>query len=103
MSYEIVLSAEALEDLRSLRANIRSVVRDAMETHLRSEPTKLNKSRIKGLQGVQRPQYRLRVDEMRVFYDVRDRIVEVLAIVPKSEANSWLQQFGEDDERSDLN
>jgi hypothetical protein len=42
---------------------------------------------------VRRPQYRLRVNEVRVFYDVSGAIVEVLAIVAKSEAESWLAQF----------
>ena len=32
--------------------------------------------------------------EVRVFYDVSGSNVEVLAIVPKSEAESWLAQFG---------
>jgi mRNA-degrading endonuclease RelE of RelBE toxin-antitoxin system len=41
-----------------------------------------------------RPQYRLRVDEIRVFYDVADSEVEVLAIVLKSEAEQWLGKFG---------
>jgi mRNA-degrading endonuclease RelE of RelBE toxin-antitoxin system len=41
-----------------------------------------------------RPQYRLRVEEVRVFYDVSGSVVQVLAIVPKPEAESWLAQFG---------
>ena len=32
--------------------------------------------------------------EVRVFYDVSGSTVEVLAIVAKSEAESWLAQFG---------
>jgi mRNA-degrading endonuclease RelE of RelBE toxin-antitoxin system len=44
--------------------------------------------------GMARPQYRLRVEEVRVFYDVSGPAVEVLAIVPKPEAESWLAQFG---------
>ena len=32
--------------------------------------------------------------EVRVFYDVFGRTAEVLAIVTKSEAESWLAQFG---------
>jgi mRNA interferase RelE/StbE len=46
------------------------------------------------LRGLRRPQYRLRVDDIRVFYDVSGTTVEVLAIVAKSEAESWLAQFG---------
>jgi mRNA-degrading endonuclease RelE of RelBE toxin-antitoxin system len=94
MRFEIILAPEAVEDLRSLRANIRSTVRDALETHLRHEPMKTSRSRIKRLRGLVRPQYRLRVGEVRVFYDVSAKSVEILAIVPKSEATIWLEQFG---------
>jgi mRNA interferase RelE/StbE len=38
--------------------------------------------------------HRLRVEEVRVFYDVASSTVEVLAIAPKPEANPWLAQFG---------
>jgi len=94
MRYEILLAPEAVEDLRSLKANVRAAVREALEAHLRHEPQKVSKSRIKPLRGLSRPQYRLRVDEVRVFYDVVGSTVEVLAIVSKSEAESWLAQFG---------
>ena len=99
MWYEILLAPEAVEDLNDLRANVRSAVRDAIEQHLRHEPTKVSKSRIKRLRGFSRPQYRLRVgDDIRVFFDVAERAVEVLAIVPKSRANAWLAKHGESDE-----
>ena len=94
MRFAILLAPEAVEDLRRLRANLRAAVREALETHLRHEPTKTSRSRIKRLRGLSRPQYRLRVDEVRVFYDVSGSTVEVLAIVAKSEAESWLAQFG---------
>jgi mRNA interferase RelE/StbE len=68
-------------------------VRDALERHLRHEPAKTSRSRIKRLRGLRRPQYRLRVGEVRVFYDVSGATVEILAIVAKSEAESWLAQF----------
>ena len=98
MRYEIILAPEAVEDLRSLKANVRSAVRDAIERHLRYAPARTSKSRIKKLRGMSRPQFRLRVDEVRVFYDVTERVVEVLAIVHKSDAQSWLQKAGESDE-----
>jgi mRNA interferase RelE/StbE len=94
MRFSIVLAPEAVEDLRGLKANLWAAVKDALETHLRHEPTKTSRSRIKRLRGVSRPQYRLRVEEVRVFYDVSGSIVEILAIVAKSEAESWLAQFG---------
>jgi mRNA interferase RelE/StbE len=71
-----------------------SASRSALETHLRYEPEQTSRSRIKRLRGLRRPQYRLRVGEIRVFYDVSGTTAEVLAIVTKSEAESWLAQFG---------
>ncbi len=100
MPYDIILAPEAVEDLRSLRADVRQKVREAIETFLKYEPTKVSKSRIKRLRGMSKPQYRLRVDEIRVFYDVTDEAVEILAIVSKLEAETWLAQEGELDERS---
>jgi mRNA-degrading endonuclease RelE of RelBE toxin-antitoxin system len=94
MRFEILLAPEAVDDLRKLKAGERTAVKEALETHLRYEPTKTSRSRIKRLRGVARPQYRLRVEEVRVFYDVSSSTVEVLAIVPKPEADSWLEQFG---------
>lgn len=94
MRFDIVLAPEAVDDLRRLRADIRVTVRSAIETHLRHEPEKTSRSRIKRLRGLERPQYRLRIGEVRIFYDVADSTVEILAIVAKSEANEWLTQFG---------
>jgi len=94
MPFEIVLAPEALEDLKGLKANLRAEVRRAIERHLRHEPRKVSRSRIKRLRGMSRPQFRLRVGEVRVFYDVSDQAVEVLAMVAKSEAESWLARFG---------
>lgn len=94
MRFVIVLAPEAVEDLRRLTAGVRAAVRSALEAHLRHEPEKMSRSRIKRLRGLRRPQYRLRVDDVRVFYDVSGTTVEVLAVVTKAEASSWLDQFG---------
>jgi len=94
MRFAIVLAPEAIEDFRALKASVRSTLRDALETHLRYEPAKTSRSRIKRLRGLARPQCRLRVGDVRVFYDVSAETIEVLAIVPKSEAAKWLEQFG---------
>ena len=94
MRFEIVLAPDAVRSLRALRADVRSRVRDGIERHLRHEPTKTSRSRIKRLRGVSRPQYRLRVDDIRVFYDVTETTVEVLAIITKAEAQARLDQEG---------
>src|ERR1700720_4606254 len=93
MPFAIVLAPEAVDDLRRLTANVRATVRTALGAHLRHEPGRTSRSRIKRLRGLLRPQYRLRVGEARVFYDISGTTVEVLAIVTKSEARSWLAQF----------
>jgi len=95
MRYEIILAPEAIQDLRRLSAHDRSIVRDELERHLRFEPDKLSKSRIKRLRGISRPQYRLRIGKIRVFYDISEDMVEVLAILEKSDAVAWLAEIGE--------
>ena len=95
MRYEIVLAPQAAQDLKRLQARLRADVKDALEKHLRHEPRKVSKSRIKRLRGLTRPQYRLRVGEIRVFYDITEKVVEVLAIVTKAEAAPWLSEKGE--------
>lgn len=95
MRYEIILSPEAALDLKLLDAHIRSKVKDLIEVHLRHEPTKTSKSRIKRLKGLRHPQYRLRMEEIRVFYDVEENRVEILAIILKSKAVDWLEKIGE--------
>ena len=95
MAFDILLAPEAVDDLQRLAANVRATVRDAIETHLRHEPAKLSRSRIKRLRGLDRPQFRLRIGEVRVFYDIQEETVSILAILQKSEAAIWLEQFGD--------
>jgi mRNA-degrading endonuclease RelE of RelBE toxin-antitoxin system len=95
--YEIVLAPGAVKAMRELPAHVRGRVRDALERHLRNEPRKVSRSRIKQLRGLDRPQFRLRVDGVRVFYDVTETTVEVLAIVSKTEAQAWLEREGTSD------
>jgi mRNA-degrading endonuclease RelE of RelBE toxin-antitoxin system len=102
MPYEIILSPEAVEDLRSLKANWRATVHDAIKKYLRHTPTKESKSRIKRLRGISHPHYRLRVDEVRVFYDVSEETVEILGIVSKSEAEAWLERVGKQNEANSI-
>jgi mRNA interferase RelE/StbE len=94
LRHEIILAPEAIEDLKRLSARFRAELLDALETHLRHQPTKTSRSRIKRLRGLSRPQYRLRVSEVRVFYDVETGRVEILAIVRKSDAGAWLAREG---------
>ncbi|NJK77373.1 MAG: type II toxin-antitoxin system RelE/ParE family toxin [Oscillatoriales cyanobacterium RU_3_3] len=98
MRYEIIFAPEAEEDIVALRSNDRAKALDAIETHLRYEPEKISKSRIKRLDAMQWPQYRLRIDNLRAFYDVIYSIeggtVEALIVKEKTEAMNWLAAYG---------
>ena len=94
MRYAIVLAPTAVRELRALPAHVRARVADELERHLRHQPTKVSKSRLKRLRGLSRPQFRLRIDDIRVFYDVTDTAVEVLTIISKAQAAEWLREQG---------
>src|SRR6266508_792123 len=92
MRYKLILAPEAVQAFGYLPAYERAEVRDEIERHLRYEPTRVSKSRIKRLRGLSQPQYRLRVGEVRVFYDGTPEAAKVLAIVTKAEAAGWLAE-----------
>ncbi len=96
MRYQVVIAKSAQEAFKRLDARWRSALKEAMRTHLENAPKQESKSRIKRLKGLRQPQYRLRVDSLRVFYDVNDEKgrVEVLGFVMKPEAENWLQEHG---------
>jgi mRNA-degrading endonuclease RelE of RelBE toxin-antitoxin system len=94
MRREIVFAPEAIEDLKRLTARDRSIIRDAIERHLRHQAKQVSESRIKRLLGLSQPQYRLRIEGFRVFDDVTGDVVEVLAVVPKSGTEAWLEETG---------
>jgi mRNA interferase RelE/StbE len=98
MRYGIVLAPEAVEDLSRLPARQRSTVREALEVHLRHEPSRTSRSRVKRLVDIASPQFRLRVGEIRVYYDIVEAQVSVLAIVRTSASKEWLARYGESDE-----
>jgi mRNA interferase RelE/StbE len=92
--YEINLLPRAVADLKHLPARMRAELRDQIELHLRHEPTKGSRSRIKRLHGLRRPQFRLRVGDIRVYYDVVETEVQILTIVTKEQALAWLATSG---------
>ena len=101
MRYNIILALEAIVDLNAFKASVRAEIRDAIGEYLGHEPKKVSRTRIKRLRGLSRPQFRLRVgDDVRVFYDVSEKQVEVLAIVSKADAEEWLEKHGESDEKN---
>ena len=98
LKYEIVVSPEAQRDLKRLDARRRSEVKDGIERHLRHSPTRVSRSRSKRLRGLRQPQYRLRVQDVRVYYDVAGGHVQILGVVAKSDSYRWLEEIGVTDE-----
>ena len=94
MAFAIILAPAAATALKNLSVPIRTGVTNALAVHLTHQPTKVSKSRIKRLRGLRQPQYRLRIGDIRVFYDVTETHVHVLAIVTTAEAQSWLDEKG---------
>jgi mRNA-degrading endonuclease RelE of RelBE toxin-antitoxin system len=92
MRYDIIYSFKARANIRRLKANARAVVRGAIEEHLRYEPKKVSKSRIKQMRDIASPHYRLRVDDVRIYYDVDSDTVIIHAILLKSESQDWLKE-----------
>ena len=86
---------EVVRRSKGLQARVRADVKDAIDVNLRNDPMKTSKSRIKRLRGLSRPQFRLRIGEIRVYYDVSGQTVEVLAIIEKSRSGEWLSEAGE--------
>jgi len=96
MKYSIVVTQTAQEDIDGLGARWKTPIFQAMRKHLEHEPKKESKSRIKKMRGLRQPQYRLRVEGLRIYYDVddQDQRVEVLGITLKERSFDWLSQHG---------
>jgi mRNA-degrading endonuclease RelE of RelBE toxin-antitoxin system len=94
MKYSIVVEQQAKDDLSRLRAFDQRKIMDSIQELLSANPTQISKSRIKRLRGVDSPQFRLRVNGFRVFYDVEDEQVRVLRVLPKEAVQEYLEEMG---------
>jgi mRNA interferase RelE/StbE len=90
--FEVVVRPAALRQLRRLRRVDAVAIVDALERYLRYEPDRPNRSRIKRLRGQQDATYRLRVGDYRVFYDVGEELVTVIAVLHKRETAAFYQE-----------
>jgi mRNA-degrading endonuclease RelE of RelBE toxin-antitoxin system len=77
--YRIEFSPEAVDHLDGLTARQRSTLLDAIERQLLHEPRAETRQR-KSLRPNPLAEYRLRVGDLRVYYDVGDTIVVIKAV-----------------------
>ena len=90
--FQIDVASEARERIRALRRVDAAAVLDAIETHLRFEPDRPSRSRIKRLRGAQDATFRLRVGDYRVFYDVAEGVVTVITVLHKRETPAFYRK-----------
>ena len=92
--FKLRYTEKVLADLGTLRKFDQRRVLDAIVLHLSHEPTRVSKSRIKRMVQPFWSQYRLRIDEFRVYYDVdlNARAVNLLRVLTKDTESTQTTQ-----------
>jgi len=90
MRYAVRYSQDALEALKRMRPYDRSTLLGHIDRVLTTNPTRETKARIKRLREPAPTQYRLRVGDFRVLYDVDGQTVTIVLILSKEEAQKEL-------------
>jgi mRNA-degrading endonuclease RelE of RelBE toxin-antitoxin system len=88
--FVIVYTEKAAGDVSALRPFDQKKVIEGVDTHLSHESTKVSRSRIKRMVQPFWSQYRLRVDDYRVYYDVNEatRMVTILRVLEKGRGST---------------
>lgn len=94
-THEIVLKPSAVKDLDRRRKFDAALIAEGIERFLRDDPAQVSKSRIKRLKGISNPDFRLRLDDFRVFYtvDAETGQVDVLRILHKDETAEYYKEI----------
>jgi mRNA interferase RelE/StbE len=81
MAYEVRYSKESLGQLKKILAHNRAEIFDQIKRFLTTSPTTTSKARIKRLRQPAPTEYRLRVRDFRVYYDVDQQTVHIVQIL----------------------
>ena len=90
--FDVEFKRGALAALRKIKPLCAQQILDAIESHLRFEPERTSRTRIRRLRGKQQATFRLRVGDYRIFYDVLESFVSVVAILHKDETPKFYEQ-----------
>jgi mRNA-degrading endonuclease RelE of RelBE toxin-antitoxin system len=90
MAYVLRYSVESIERLKNLAAHDRAEILDQIKRILAVNPTLVSKAKVKLLKQPAPTEYRLRVREFRVFYNVEEENVLIATILSKEDAISYL-------------
>jgi mRNA-degrading endonuclease RelE of RelBE toxin-antitoxin system len=84
--YEIRYAEQAADDIRSLRAFDQRALIDGIEQYLAHQPRQVSKSRIKAMTQPFWSHFRLRIGDLRAYYDVDEEqhTVNVLRVLKKT-------------------
>lgn len=90
MAFRIEYFPDAIRDLSGLRAFDRQQIFEAIPLHLTHQPKQKSRCRVKRMSQPFWSEYRLRVGEFRVYYDVDEttQSVNVLRILEKGTAET---------------
>ncbi len=86
MAFQLLYSNAARAEIKVLRAFDRQRIVSTVESLLRHQPTNTSRSRIKQMTQPFWSQYRLRVDDFRVYFDVDEvhQTVHILHVIAKA-------------------
>ena len=95
MKFRIEYTKKAVRDLKSFSADHqKKIIQETIE--LESNPFS-SKKKVKRIQGIKFPCYRLRVeigdDSLRVFYGIKNELVFILRIISKKDADKVLKRL----------
>lgn len=91
-TFRIILKPDAVQDLRRLTRYVATTILDHIERHLRYEPARVTRSRMKRLRGPQPADHRLRVGAYRIFYRIVGDEVHVLRVMHKEKTRGFYEE-----------
>ena len=99
MPHTIQFDRDAVDDLRRLRKRDQTTILSQVQRYLVHQPTQEQGARSKALEQPAASQFRLRIGEFRVYYDVdeEDQRVDVLRVMKKGTRTTQEVTGHEDD------
>jgi len=94
--FAIEYDQQAIAELRALRRFDQVAILDGVERHLTNQPARVSRTRIKKLDPPVLADYRLRVGDYRVFYNVYEDRCIVLVVAVRYKGTFTLKEAARD-------
>jgi mRNA interferase RelE/StbE len=92
MAYAIQFSSEALADLKRLSKRHRVAIMKQIQRVLAINPESESRARVKRLEKPSPTDFRMRVGDFRVYYDVEGLEVRIIRIMPKPDSERYSRE-----------